>query len=489
MLGSVEAHRGDVRVDVGGPKRRTVLAALLLRPNTAVSDDLLIDLLWGEDPPGSARSRLQGHVHELRKRLGADTIVRCGHGYRAAVPDGATDVRAFAALRRRARAERARGEHDAAARSLRAALALWSGPALNGVEPALADRARPELEEARLGALEELYDAELRRGRAGAVLPELRTLCTAHPTRERFTGLLMSAMHGTGRTGEALEAYEALRGLLRERMGIEPGEPLRRLHLQLLTADRAPSPAEPVPAVSVAAGPDRAGPRPAAVRPAELPHGLPELVGRGRELRAMDGLLARYPDPVLLITGVPGVGKTALALHWGHAVRERFPDGQIYVDLGGSGLPVNPREALLQMLSSLGVDPRRLPAGAVDPAKLFRSITADLRLLFVFDDAACAEQVTPLLPGGRGSAVVVTSCHGLLPMVALLGAHRLALDLLSAESSLELLRRVAGRRALASVSGPAPADGCVRLPLALCLTAAHLDARGRNVEVDPPGVR
>ncbi|SHJ90949.1 DNA-binding transcriptional activator of the SARP family [Nocardiopsis flavescens] len=478
LLGSVDAHHGNVRVGLGGSKRRTVLAALLLRQNTSVPDDLLVDLLWGEDPPANARSRLQGHVHELRKRLGAGTIVRCGHGYRAAVPDGATDVRAFAALRRRARAEHDRGEPDAVVRTLRTALALWTGPALNGVEPALADRARPELEEARLGALEELHDAELRCGRFGAVLPELRTLCAAHPTRERFTGLLMSALHGTGRTGEALEAYEALRTLLRERMGIEPGECLRRLHLELLTTDRAPVPADS----------GRPAPRPA-VRPAELPHGLRELVGREREVRTLDGLLDRSPDALLLITGVSGVGKTALALHWAHTVRDRFPDGQLYMDLGGSERPVDPREALRQMLRSLGVDPRRPPAGATDPAKLFRSITADLRLLFVFDDAACAEQVTPLLPGGRGSAVVVTSRSGLVPMVALRGARRLALDVLSEESSLELLLRVAGPRALASVSGPDLADGCGRLPLALCLTAARLGAGGRTAEAGTPGTR
>ncbi|PWV45681.1 AfsR/SARP family transcriptional regulator [Nocardiopsis sp. L17-MgMaSL7] len=472
LLGPVEALIGEGSVDIGGRKRRTVLAALLLQPNTVVPDERLIDLVWGEDPPRSARSQIHGHVHELRKRLGADTIVRQSFGYRLLVGAEAVDVALFERLLDQARAGHAAGRLDDAARDLRAAVSLWTGPALSGVEPALVTHLRPALEEERLNALEALYEVEVERGRALDAIPKLRTLCAEHPTRERFAGLLMSALHSRGRAGEALEVYAELRDLLRVRVGVEPSAPVQRLHREL-TSTRG---------VVTGHAEDPPGQRsetPPRVRPAELPRCAHGIVGRASELGALDAELNGRPAPFLLVTGVAGVGKTTLAAHWGHEIRDRFPDGQLYVDLDGSGRrggPVDSDDALRQLLRSLGTDPRHLPSGSPDLAKLFRSITADLRLLVLFDDAASVEQVSPLLPGGRSNTVLVTSRHELVSMVALFDARRVHLNVLSEKSSIELLQLVAGPETLAAAreSSEGIVDHCGRLPLALRMAAARM---------------
>ncbi|MEE2039444.1 BTAD domain-containing putative transcriptional regulator [Nocardiopsis sp. CT-R113] len=462
LLGSVEVHRGGRRVPLGGPKRRTVLAALLLRPNTVVADDRLIDLVWGDDPPRSARPQLQVHIHELRKRLGTGTIVRHSYGYELVADPGETDAEQFRRLVVRARTDRAARRRDEAAGTLRSAMALWTGPALGGVTASLEEKARPALEESRLCALEELYGVEVERGRGSSAVSELRTLCSEHPTRESFVALLMSALDSCGRTGEAVEAYAALRDLFARELGIDPSAPLQRLHLRLLSQGQEEE------------RPRRQPP----VRPAELPHAVRGFVARDRELAVLDaGRDGRAS--LFLLTGVPGVGKTALALHWGHMARGGFPDGQLYLDLRGScgsEAPTEPDDALRQLLRSLGADTRDLPGDSPGLAKLFRSMTADRRLLILLDDAASAEQVAPLLPGGPDSTVLVTGRRDLPELVALFGAVRVRLDVLSEESSAELFRFVAGDGApdAGPSAEPALADDCGGLPLALRMAAATM---------------
>ncbi|WP_121185030.1 AfsR/SARP family transcriptional regulator [Nocardiopsis sp. Huas11] len=477
MLGSVEVQAEGRRIRTGGPKRRTLLAALLLQPDTVVPDERLIDLVWGERPPRGARAQLQGHVHGLRKALGADTIHRSGCGYRAVVPEGATDLGVFERSLALAAADRAADRLDEAARTLRLGLALWTGPALSGVTPALAEHARPALEESRLRAREELYEVELRRGRAASVVAELRTLCADHPTRESLTGLLMSALHRSGRTGEALAAYAALRAVLAEELGTDPGAELRRLHLDLLHAN------EPGREGDGDREPPRTGR--ARVRPAELPLAVGRLVGRAAEMGALDRALdADRADgrstTVFLLTGVAGVGKSALALHWGASVRDRFRDGQVYVDLHGSTpgrKPTPTGDALRQLLRSLGVDPGDLPTDACELAKLFRSVTADQCLLFLLDDADSVEQVAPLLAGGRGSAVLVTSRNDLTGLVAFFGAHPVRLDVLTRESAMELFAGVAGVPAVDAAAVAGIVEECGYLPLSVRLAAATLAVR------------
>jgi DNA-binding SARP family transcriptional activator len=482
LLGPVEALDIGGPVNTGGPKRRTLLAALLLQPNTVVSDGRLIDLVWGEHPPRGARSQLQAHVHGLRKALGAETILRRGHGYRMAVADGEIDADVFARLLARARADRAAGHLHEAVRVLRTALSLWTGPALDGVGPELTAHARPALEETRLHALKELHGTEIDRNRPAEAVPGLRALCAEHPTREHLAALLMSALHADGRTCEALEAYAQLSARLAEELGTDPGPRLQRLHRDLLAATGEDGRARRTHGARW-------------IRPAELPCGVDGFVGRSAELAVLDQSLGserKRSHPIWLITGVAGVGKTALALHWSHTAREHFRDGQLYVDLRGSApdrKPLHPDDALRQLLRSLGTEPRHPSAGTAELAKLFRSVTADQSLLFLFDDAASSRQLAPLLPAGHGDTVLVTSRHPLTHLVARVGARPLPLDVLSAESSQELFRSVAEPRA--RTVGPALVARIASLrghePLALRLTAAALAAQDQACGRPRPG--
>ncbi|WP_017599418.1 AfsR/SARP family transcriptional regulator [Nocardiopsis lucentensis] len=471
LLGPVEVVKDGEPLHAGGPKRRTVLAALLLQPGTVVGDDRLVDLLWGLDPPRNARGQLQVHVHHLRGLLGARTIVRRPSGYEITVDPASTDLGEFDRLLTQARSDRAAGRLDAALTSLNVAASLWSDPPLAGVTPSLADSARPWLEERRLSALEEIHELQIATGRHLEAVGGLRRTLSLHPARETVAESLMRALHACGRTPEALEVYTGLRDHLVEELGIEPGPRLRRLQQRLLRGEAVQEP-EPTPA---SASP---------VRPAELPYDVPGFVARTAELAELDAILdgSRDANAIACVTGIAGVGKSALAVRWSHTVRESFPDGQLHVDLHGSGeQPVHPHDALRHLLHSLGADHRFLPDDVEGLAKLYRSMAADRRLLLLVDDAATAEQVTPLLPCGRGSMVLVTSRRDLSGLVARHGARRVRLDVLSPQESVRLLRSVTG-----ALSGRPEAEAeigerCGHLPLALRLAAANISTRSWDV--------
>ncbi|MCY9785352.1 NB-ARC domain-containing protein [Nocardiopsis sp. EMB25] len=474
LLGPVEVVQNGEPLHVGGPKRATVLAALLLQPNSVVGDDRLIDLLWDCDPPRSARGQLQVHVHKLRALLGPETIVRRPSGYEIAVDPASTDLGEFERLLARARSDRAAERHDAALAALRTAVSLWSDPPLGGVTAPLADSARPWLEERRLSALEEIHDLQIATGHHFEAIAGLRRTLSLHPAREAVAEQLMSALQSCGRIPEALEVYTELRERLVEELGIEPGPRLRRLHQRLLrgetASERDTAPTTPSTAPTAAAPP---------VRPAELPHDIPDFVGRTAELEELDAVLegSRDANAIVFVTGIAGVGKSALAVRWSHTVRDRFPGGQLHVDLRGSGgQAVHPRDALRHLLHSLGADHRFLPVDVEGLTRLYRSMTADRRLLLLLDDTATTEQVTPLLPGGRGSVVLVTGRRDLTGLVARHGARRVHLDVLSQESSIQLLRAVIGTDALAARPEAEAefGDRCGHLPLALRLAAANI---------------
>jgi DNA-binding SARP family transcriptional activator len=370
LLGEVTAQDGPL----GGGKPRTVLAALLLHANQVVSDRRLCELVWGDNPPATVRSQLQIYVSGLRKLLGPDTIRRQHGGYLITVRPGELDLDVFEKLLEQSR--------------FREALALWPGPALLGCTESFVDTMR--LDERRLTAFELLFDTELAQGNGNALVPELRRLVAEHPHRERLAEQLMLALHDTGRTAEALDVYSAAR----HRLGIEPGGRLRELHRRL---------------------------RP--VVPAQLPHAREDFTGRQAELAALDGDLSDWSGSsvrIRVLTGGPGVGKTALALHWAHRVRDTFPDGQLYVDLARTDSPT----ALAALLRSLGTD--RVPGPTDERAALFRSLLADRKVLLLLDNAADADQVRPLLPG-RSALVLVTSRAPLTGLVARDGARALPL--------------------------------------------------------------
>ncbi|MET8999517.1 BTAD domain-containing putative transcriptional regulator [Amycolatopsis sp. NPDC004169] len=448
LLGPVTIHGDTGPIRPGGQKQTSVLAALLLNANRVVTEDRLIDLTWGENAPPSVRGRLQVHISELRKLLGRDVIVRRAPGYLIEVAPGDRDLDVFDEEVAKARAT----SGAAAAAHLRAALALWEGTPLGGVSESLAEYEGPALAERRLVALEELYEQELVAGRHGEVVGELRRLVDEHPFRERLRAALMLALHRCGRSPEALETYTRAHELLVEELGIEPGQALQDLRMRILRGEGEPAP----PA--------------AAPRPAELPLDVRGFAGRAPELAALD-----QPGDVWVITGTAGVGKTALAVHWAHTARTRYPDGQLYVNLRGFDAddePLTPAAALAQLLRTLGVDLRDVPPGVDDQSKLYRSLLADRQALVVLDNARDTAQVLPLLPSsGR---VLVTSRHRLDELVARVGARSLGLTQLREADSRALLTALLGDRTAAE---PDAADELARLcghhPLALRIAAAN----------------
>ncbi|MFJ3667582.1 BTAD domain-containing putative transcriptional regulator [Streptomyces sp. NPDC090106] len=465
--------RDTVRV-VQSPKVRALLAALLLDAGRTVSVETLKDALWGAAPPASAQASLHNHVTRLRRLLDDSERLRAvPPGYLLRVEHGELDVHVFDTLVAEARSAHAARDWAGTLRACAAALALWRGTPLGGLTSELGGYAFVQrLREARLLLLEWRHDAGLALGgpRPDALVPELTALAAGYPLREAFHRQLMLALHRTGRRAEALAVHRDLRTRLVEELGVEPGEGVREAHAEVLrgAAEEAPEP--------VAAPPPR---------PAQLPPPPPHFTGRATTLADLRHVLADGDlSPVAVLSGMAGVGKSALALHTAHALRDGFPDGQLYVNLHGAtpGMtPLTPGQALAALLRDVGADPRSIPEHPDAAAALLRSLLAPTRTLMVLDDAANAAQVRPLLPAGSGCAVIVTSRS---PLTALDGARRFPLAPLSADESAELLRAVSGR---GDSDAPGDADRIDaghplvdltgRLPLALRIVAARLAAR------------
>lgn len=472
VLGALEVRHGEGVGVLSGRLRRTLLGVLLARANQPVPVDVLTDALWGDQPDPRAAQKLQLHVHRLRGVLDDPARLSFGAaGYRLLARPAEVDAERFEALVGAgvAAAER---EPQRAIESLRAALALWRGTPFADVEvPVLADWAR-RLVERRLTAAESLYQAQLACGLHEAVIGELAELVAEHPLRERLHGLLMTALHRAGRRSEALEVYHRARETLVCELGLEPGPELRELQCQVLAED-VPEPAPD----------DRAAGREV---PAQLPVDVRGFVGREAELAELDGLpSARSPVVISAVAGTAGVGKTALAVRWAHRVRDRFPDGQLYVDLRGYGPdePVPAAEALAGFLRALGLDGAAIPEDLAERAARFRTLVDGRRVLVLLDNARTVEQVRPLLPAGSTCFTLVTSRDSLAGLIAREGAHRIGLDRLPRTDAAGLLRELLGARADAE---PAAVDvlveRCARLPLALRITAELVRSRpGRTL--------
>jgi DNA-binding SARP family transcriptional activator/tetratricopeptide (TPR) repeat protein len=480
ILGPLELWQDGDPAPVGGPQQRALLAVLLIHAGRVVSADRLVDHLWGERPPPTARALLQGCVAELRRtlrRTGRQCLVSRVPGYVLEVRPGELDADRFAELVAAA-ADAATPAEEADL--LYQALALWRGPALDGVAVEGLAPAVAQLEERRLEAVEQRIDVDLRLGRDLGLVGELRGRIAEHPLRERLWAQLMLALYRTGRQADALATYTQLRTVLVEQLGVEPGPAVRALHRAILTGDAEPGGPEPAvlePAASpaYATGDGWAGPPP----PAQLPAPVSAFTGRADLLKRLDELSGDTDAmAVAAITGTAGVGKTALAVHWAHRARDRFPDGQLYADLRGfaAAPPVRPIEALTGFLTALGVPAEQVPVEEGSAAALYRSTLAGRRVLVVLDDAAGADQVRALLPGTPGSVVVVTSRNRLGGLVARDGARRFTLDVLTeTEAGLLLGRLIGPERVTAEADAAAHLCRlCAYLPLALRIAAAEL---------------
>lgn len=476
ILGPLTVIRADRTIRLVGRRQRTLLAVLLANAGHVVPVEYLVDAVWHGDPPATARRQILNEISALRRALsGAGApdvtpIVSEGRGYRISPRPGELDAQVFAQLVAEA-LDLARRDAPTAAGKLRSALGLWRGPALLGVAGRAVEAAAARLDEQRLAAVEECIDLEMGLGRHRELVGELAELVTAHPLRERLVGQLMLALHRCGRQSEALEAYGRLRTRLSDELGLSPGAALRELHVAILRDD---------PAVQPAAGPPPAEAT-AAEAPAQLPADVPVFTGRRAYLERLDALLPAGTARAMVIAtiaGMAGVGKTALAVHWGHRVRARFPDGQLYVDLRGfaADAPVRPVEALAHLLRSLGEPADQIPVDVQTAAGRYRSLLTDRQVLVVLDNAASADQVRPLLPASPGCVVLVTSRDRLTGLIATQGATGLALGVLDPDEAHDLLVAVLGTdRAAAEPRAAAQlARACSYLPLALRVAAANL---------------
>ena len=468
-------------VHVAGHRQRTVLAVLLVNRGRVVPRADLIDAVWPERPPATARRQVSNLVSALRQQLveaGArpPAIVGESPGYRIRPAAGELDADVFAERVALARELAEDGQPVAAVEALRSALGLWRGPALMGVSGPGVDAAAAGLNEQRLVAVELRIDLELGLGRHDPLVGELTELVGVHPLRERFVGQLMTALHAAGHQAEALRAYDRLRTRLGDELGADPGAPLRALHTALLRDE---------PIMTASRPPGRA--EAAQIRPAQLPRDVVGFTGRARELKHLDELIPAGIDDIAAgvaiatVTGMAGVGKTALAVHWGHRVRDRFPDGQLYVDLRGFAIdaPVRPIEALTHFLRSLGAVPELITTDIQTAAAHYRSLLAGRRMLVVLDNAADAEQVRPLLPGSPGCLALVTSRERLSGLVALDGARRLTLDVLAPDEAQLLLAEILGPDRVRNDPAATAelASVCAYLPLSLRIAAAGLIGR------------
>ncbi|HEV2372097.1 MAG TPA: BTAD domain-containing putative transcriptional regulator [Streptosporangiaceae bacterium] len=488
ILGPLEVRTREGWQGIGAPKWRALLAALLLRPGQVVSIERVVDELWGEDAPPGARKLAHGYVLRLRRLLddpqGQVLVTRPG-GYQLLAVHGDLDAGQFEDLAAAGRKALAEDDAPQAAVHLAGALALWRGPALGDVPPVplvLAESGR--LEELRLTALELRIEADRRCGRDTEVVAELRRLTAEHPLRERLWGELMRALHSSARPAEALEVYAHAREVIADELGADPGPDLQDLHRRILTGDLGP--ADQLPAARE--GPAETGEPAAAVHtqptvPRQLPAGVRHFVGRMEEMERLSGLLDEATGTgsavvISAINGTAGIGKTALAVHWAHRNAEKFPDGQLYVNLRGfdpSGTPVPAAAAIQDFLAALAVPPASVPDGLDAQVALYRSLLADRRMLVVLDNARDPAQVRPLLPGTASCPVLVTSRSQLAGLVAADGAVPLTLGLLTPGEARELLSRRLGRERVTREDQAAGelTELCAYLPLALNIVAAR----------------
>ncbi|WBQ08274.1 AfsR/SARP family transcriptional regulator [Kribbella sp. CA-293567] len=462
LLGPIEVTRNGQRLALGGSKIQTVLATLLLSRNRVVSDSTVSEMLWRGELPSTSNAQIQTYVSRLRSQLGPQVeLVRQRGGYLLRAPEAWVDLDEFQAHSATGHAALEADRYADAVTSLRAAQALWRGHALVGATEYLTEVEQPRLEEARLAAGEALMTAELACGNHYRVVSELTAMVSRHPLRENVRGLSMLALYRCGRQAEALATYDACRRHLAEELGIDPRDELKALRQAILEQDPALTAPEPVEVTS----------RPSGEPPAQLPSAPSDFTGRAKEVPQLDAVL-RPGGATTAVVGLAGTGKTALALQIAHAVRDKFPDGQLYLDLAGSTAdPVLPATAFATLLRSLGVPEGELPTDLAGRGRLFRQLAAERRLLIVLDDVADESQVRPLLPGGRRTSVLMTSRRRL---AALEGTTRTVLRGFTATEAESLLLALSGRADPVATRKLLAATG--RLPLAVRVLGARLAA-------------
>ncbi|MDX2391457.1 tetratricopeptide repeat protein [Streptomyces sp. DK15] len=524
VLGPLRVRIGEVETDVRPPLAAALLTTLLLRHGRRGGTQALIDDVWGDGAPGGAPGALRGHVAALRRvvepgrapRTPARVLVSRPNGYALHLPPDALDLTVFD--RRAGSAARAvsAGRPGDALALYDSALGLWDGEEpLAGVPGPFAAAQRSALRERRLAVLEDRWEVVLLLGGHARAVEELRGPAQTHPRRARLQELLMTALYETGRQTEALDVHARAHGALRGADGPGAGAGLDRIRRRILAGPGAADEAAPPGPVNgpgstehppstdaespptkpgrgtVRSAPSAAAPPAPTASPAPPPAptavmsptlGLPpdtaDLVGRDAEVVRLRQVLEGGSAAALgAISGMGGVGKTALAVRVAHEVAASFPDGVFFVDLCGmDARPADPHEVLGDLLRALGVTPAQLPAETAERVALHRSLLSDRRVLVVLDNAHDLRQIRDLVPTAPGCGLLVTSRTWLTGFGNLGGATLVHLDELTDGVAVDLLVRLVGEQRVRREEEAARAlvADCGRLPLAIRVVAARM---------------
>lgn len=457
-----------------GTKRDALLAILLRHANQPVPVDELVEAVWAK-PPRSAVANIHTYVSGLRSWLppprSGERLVRSHHGYLLAVEPDELDASAFCGLVATAEHRAGAGFPDEALGLLNQALALWRGPLLSGLPVMPAWQAELDrLAALRRSAREQRIRLWVQGANYAPATEELRELIADDPFCEDLWRQLLVALALAGQQAAALSAYQQARALLVAELGIEPGPSLRQAHAAVLAGHTPPL------------TPPDASVEQASPGMWQLPPDTADFTGRATEVRALtewltSGGTASVATPIVVVVGQPGVGKTTLAVHAAHLLRAHFPDGQLYLELDGTGEPERrPSEVLAELLRTLGVTGAALPESLAGRGALYRSLMHGRRVLVVLDNAAGSAQVTALLPPDSGSAVLVTSRRRICVPA---GGRVLDLDVLDLAEARDLLGTLIGPHR----AGQEPAEvdriveACGRLPLGIRIAGARLAGR------------
>lgn len=431
-LGPLEAWAGKRQMHFGSPAHRAVLGMLLMDPGALVRRDAMVDLLWGDSPPRTAANLVQGHVSRIRRALrggsrfssGAEVIDSVESAYRLSLSGMEVDLLVFRDLTARAASAMAAGEDAVALEHYEQAVSLWRAEPFADVAALRGHPGITALRQELVGVLLQYAEVTRELGQYDRVLLRLQAVANAEPLNERVHAHLMIALAGSGQQADAIRVYESVRSRLDRELGLYPGEELSDAYMRVLRQDLRP-PNRDQPYVRLPASDPAARPV-----PRQLPAAPRSFTGRAGELAWLSALAEQDMTHakgvvIAVLTGTAGTGKTTLAVHWAHQMAVRFPDGQLFVDLGGSrpsAAPVEPFDALRNVLLALGAPDARIPPDLEGRTALYRSLLADRRVFIVLDDVHDTEQVRPFLPGSPTCLVLVTSRNRLTDLVAE-GAH------------------------------------------------------------------
>jgi DNA-binding SARP family transcriptional activator len=479
VLGPVRLWREFEEVDLRPRQVRAITGLLLTQHGQLVPIDDLVSAMWPDKAPATARNIVHQHIGALRRHLEPDLaprgdghwVQRIGAGYRFRADDLDLDLDRSRLLVGQASLLAEEGLQASALRARLQALQLWQDWSATTLEPAMLTGptfTRLDEELSRLAI--DTLDLAMATGDARSVLSPLGAVADRRPLDETLQARFILCLAAAGRHPDAVRRYQRIQQTLFEIRGVQPGVELGAARDRLRQA-RSTRPGKP-PGIN-------------ATQPSQLPADLYAFTGRGSELAQLDHLAAlasstQHTKAVAgTVDGMPGVGKSTLAVHWAHGAARSFPDGQIYIDLRGhqSTGPMDAAQAVRVLLSALGCPPDAMPRQFAAQIGLYRTLLSKRRVLIILDNAASSELVSDLIPGAPGCMTVVTSRIKLTSLAAC-GAHSITLGLLTDEEARHNLSlRITAMRAVREPGALADiARHCDGLPLAVAIAAARIAA-------------